>query len=155
VRWGGPVAVVVVLGLAGCGDDGGADEPPVPSVPEVPGTSIYDLRPGDCLSGLAEGQDLRVRVVDCDRRHQAEVYGVVPLTSQDFPGVGFVRQEAATRCAEAFALYTGEPAGPGTDLAFTEVVPTLQSWSAGDREALCLALAVEGRALHATIRDSA
>ncbi len=149
------LVVVAVLVLAGCGDDGGADEgPPLPSVAPGRGTSIYDLHQGDCLSGLDEGQDQRVRAVDCARRHQAEVYGEVPLTEHRFPGVDVVRREAATRCAQAFSLYTGAPAGPATDLGFTEVVPTLQSWSAGDHEALCLAVAVEGRALRGTIAGS-
>jgi hypothetical protein len=148
-----PAALVVVLALVltGCGDDGGGEEPAPPSVPESRGTSVYELQLGDCVTGLDQGRDLRVRTVPCRRRHQAEVYGIVPITGQRFPGVEFVRREAATRCAQAFADYTGSPAGPGNDVAFTEVVPTLESWAAGDRESLCLVLGAGGGTLRGSL----
>ncbi len=106
---------------------------------------------GDCFSGLARSQDLRVQPVRCGRRHEAEVYGVVDLTNRRFPGAETLRIQAATACAQRFAAYTGEPPGPGIDVAFTEVVPTLASWASGDRTALCVALGVDGAPLTGTI----
>jgi Septum formation len=145
------VAVLLVT-LAGCGGDDAPDEPPPATTAPSRGTSVYDLLVGDCLSGLGEGQDLRVRVTPCRRRHEAEVYGAFSLPGDRFPGVEVLRQEAATTCAPIFAEYTGEPPGPGIDLAFTEIVPTLESWSSGDRAALCLALGLDGRPLRGSIR---
>lgn len=152
---GVPLLVLALLlaGTACSGDDG--EEPasttPPPTAPADPPASLYDLEAGDCFSGLGRNQDLRVRIRACTRPHQAEVYGALALTAPRFPGVEVLRQRAATDCAQRFAGYTGEPAGPGTDLAFVEVVPTLDSWAAGDRRALCVALGVDGAPLTASI----
>ena len=145
--------VVALTGIACSGDDAEAPDPSPPpsSAPARPSASLYDLEPGDCFGGLDRNQDLRVRLRPCGRPHQAEVYGALALTAPRFPGVEVLRQRAATNCAQRFAGYTGEPAGPGTDLAFVEVVPTLESWAAGDRRALCIVLGVDGVPLQASI----
>ena len=154
MRAGGALLLLVLAltGVACSGDDEAAPEPPPPpSAPARPSASLYDLEVGDCLGGLDRNQDLRIQVKPCGRPHQAEVYGALPLTAPRFPGVEVLRQRAATDCAQRFAGYTGEPAGPGTELAFVEVVPTLESWAAGDRRALCLVLGVDGAPLSASI----
>lgn len=144
------VPVVCLLALLAAGACSG-DDTTAASTTSTPtadaatrATSLYDLEVGDCLNGLGTGRDLQVRRRPCGRPHQAEVYGVVTVTGRRFPGADVLRREAATHCAQRFAAYTGEAAGPGTDLAFAEVVPTAESWAAGDREALCLALALAG-----------
>ena len=148
------VVSVAVPILAACTGDDGGPGPASPSV-AIPSderrASLYDLRVGDCFSGLGRNQDLRVRPVGCGRPHQAEVYGLVTLDNRRYPGVDTLRVQAATTCARRFAAYTGEPAGPDTEVAFTEVVPTLASWSAGDRTALCLALGLDDSRLRGTI----
>jgi Septum formation len=148
------LVLAMILATASCrGDD--EDEPattPGPASPAVAlPTSLYDLAPGDCFRGLGRNQDIRVRLRACTEPHQAEVYGTVELSAARYPGVEVLRQRAATDCAQRFAGYTGEPAGPGTELAFVEVVPTLDSWAAGDRRALCVALGVGGAPLRASI----
>lgn len=153
----GPGAALLVLALilatVGCrGED--EEEPAVTTVAATPApllASLYDLAPGDCFSGLGRNQDIRVRLRACSEPHQAEVYGTLELSADRYPGVEVLRQRAATDCAQRFAGYTGEPAGPGTELAFVEVVPTLDSWTAGDRRALCVALGVDGAPLQLSI----
>jgi len=144
---------LVLAGVACSDDDAEAPAPSSPSstAPARPQASLYDLEPGACFRGLSRNQDLRIRVVPCGRPHQAEVYGAVELTAPRFPGVEVLRQRAATNCAQRFAGYTGEPAGPGTELAFVEVVPTLASWAAGDRRALCVVLGVDGAVLGSSV----
>jgi Septum formation len=149
----GVLLAVLVLALTACsGDDGAADAtvPPPTTAANVP-DSLYDLGVGDCFNGLDADQDLRIRVVPCDRRHQAEVYGVVTVDNRRFPGADVLQRQVATRCAQGFAGYTGEPSGPGTEVAFTEVLPTLASFSAGDRRALCVALGLDGAQLRGSI----
>ena len=144
---------LVLTGVACSGDDGPAPEPSPPPTTSAarPPASLYDLEVGDCFSGLGRNQDLQIRVRPCGRPHQAEVYGAVELSGRRFPGVEVLRQRAATDCAQRFAGYTGEPAGPGTELAFVEIVPTLESWAAGDRRALCIGLGVDGAVLDQSI----
>jgi hypothetical protein len=148
------LGLTVILANLACSADDEAGTAPttVPATPAVtPPTSLHDLAPGDCFRGLGRNQDLRVRLRACSETHQAEVYGALELSAARYPGVEVLRQRAATDCARRFAGYTGEPAGPGTELAFVEVVPTLNSWAAGDRRALCVALGVDGAPLEASI----
>jgi Septum formation len=145
------VAIPLVVGCAGDDEASSPSSSAPSSTATARPTSLYDLEVGDCFRGLAASQDLRVRPVRCGRGHQAEVYGVVELTNRRFPGVETLRIQAATACAQRFTAYTGEPPGPGLELAFTEVVPTLASWASGDRTALCLALGPGGAPLTGTI----
>ena len=153
------VLLVLAAALAGTscagGDDGAVatSAAPPPSTAGAPASSLYDLRTGDCFSGLDRNQDLLVRPRPCASPHQAEIYGTVELTASRFPGAEVLGPRAATACAQQFAGYTGEPAGPGTELGFVEIVPTLASWSSGDRQALCVALGVDGVRLEASIAD--
>jgi hypothetical protein len=144
---------MVLTVLVGCSDDDAEEATPTsPPTTVARPTSLYDLVPGDCFSGLGRNQDLRVRIVRCARRHQAEVYGAVDLSARrSFPGAEVLRRQAATQCAQRFADYTGEPAGPGTEVSFAEIVPTLDSWSAGDRSALCVAIGLDGAPLRSSI----
>ena len=146
------LAVLVAGTAMGCSDDGGDGEatPPSTTAAAAP-ASLYDLDTGDCFSGLGRTQDLRIRVQPCRRPHQAEVYGAFDLQNRRFPGADVLRRQAATGCAQHFAAYTGEPVGPGTQLAFTEIVPTLESFTAGDRRALCVALGVDEAPLRGSI----
>jgi Septum formation len=144
---------LVLVAMACSGDDGDTDDeaaPPSTTAPAAP-PSLYDLAEGDCFSGLGRTQDLRIRIVPCRRGHQAEVYGAFTLDNRRFPGADVLRREAATQCAQHFVGYTGEPPGPNTDVAFTEVVPTVDSFTAGDRRALCIALGIDGARLRGSI----
>jgi hypothetical protein len=146
-------ALLAVLLTACSGDDGATDgtaAPPPTTAANAP-DSLYDLDVGDCFNGLGRNQDLRVHVVACGRPHQAEVYGAVVLDNRRFPGADVVRRQVATQCAQGFAGYTGQAAGPDTRVAFTEVVPTVASFSAGDRRGLCVALGLDGERLRGSI----
>lgn len=145
---------MVLTAFVGCSGDDAEEVTPTspPTTVARPPTSLYDLVTGDCFSGLGRNQDLRVRIVRCARRHQAEVYGTFDLAARRrFPGTEVLRRQAATQCAQYFADYTGEPAGPATEVSFAEIVPTLDSWSVGDRSALCVAVGLDGVALRGSI----
>ncbi len=154
------VGGALATALSACSGDDGA-EPGAPATSGAappPAPSVYDLAVGDCLNGLDARQDLTVRLVPCPQPHEAEVYGAfdVPGTGADgvrYPGVEVLRRRVATDCSQQFTLYTGEAASVDTDLAFTEIVPTLQSWTAGDRGAVCLVVGPNGRPLRGSVRQ--
>jgi hypothetical protein len=145
--------LVLVVAAVACSDDDGetASTVPPPTTAADAGDSLYDLEVGECFSGLGVDRDLRIRIRACDGRHQAEVYGVVEVANRRFPGADVLRRQVATQCAQAFAGYTGTPTGPDTQVAFTEIVPTVASFEAGDRRALCVALGRDGAPLRGSI----
>jgi hypothetical protein len=149
----GIALVLLVLAAAACSDDAGstASTVPSPTTSADAGDSLYDLDVGECFGGLGTDRDLRIRLRACDGPHQAEVYGAFDVTNRRFPGAEVLRRQVATRCAQVFATYTGAAVGPDTQVAFTEVVPTLASFEAGDRRALCVALGLDGAPLRGSI----
>jgi hypothetical protein len=152
-RLGIALAVLVGATAACSGDDGGSAStttPPATTAADA-GDSLYDLDVGECFGGLGADRDLRIRIKPCRGRHQAEVYGAFDVTNRRFPGADVLRRQVATQCARIFATYTGEAAGPGTEVAFTEIVPTVASFEAGDRRALCVALGLDGEPLRGSI----
>jgi hypothetical protein len=151
-RTGIALLVLVLVAVACSGDDGDtASTVPTPTTTADAGDSLYDLEVGECFGGLGTDRDLRIRVRPCEGRHQAEVYGAFDVDNRRFPGADVLRRQVATQCAQAFATYTGAAAGPDTQVAFTEIVPTVASFAAGDRRALCVALGLDGAPLRGSI----
>ncbi len=81
-----------------------------------------DLRVGDCLSGVAGGESVAVRVVPCRSRHRGEVRARVQLPDGGWPGRKAVLAQAERRCAESFFF-----------------VPSESSWRQDDRVVTCIA----------------
>lgn len=55
------------------------------------GTSVDDLKAGQCITakGLTSEDGVsRIKVIDCDKSHDAEVVGVIDLTDDDVDGYG-------------------------------------------------------------------
>jgi hypothetical protein len=115
------VAVVALL-LAACGPQEGA---------------IAALAVGDCFDDPPSGVDLEVLpVVPCDEPHRFEVVGAVLVPDDARPGPG-LEEVAVSACAGPFASYVGvEP--EDSELRQAALVPTVEGWADGDREALCL-----------------
>lgn len=160
-RWVRVLAVVVVL-LAGCARgpaEGGAADPAAPATTAVATddapadseeedpedsdaadgeeVSIFRVRAGDCFDD-PEGSEIReVVVISCDEPHDNEVYALVELDDDDFPGENQVADEAEELCFEAFEDYVGLPYEESIFLSL-QLTPTEQGWEDGDREAVCV-----------------
>lgn len=142
-----------LLVLSACSSDE-ATAPDRPPRTTQPGTPLAALGPGTCLARLPDPAADRAAVVDCRRRHRAEVYAVVELEDGPLPGAGVLDRQAADRCARAYADYAGEPVDPTTDRSFAELVPSRAGWDEGERTVVCLALGSGGRSGRGSIADA-
>lgn len=147
-------ALLASAGACSGGDDDGAATTTTETT-VLPGRSVADLTPGDCLAGLPDGTRDRVETVDCSAEHRAEVYAVADLDDGPFPGAAEVSELSAQRCAGRYGRYAGEPIDPTTNRAFAEIVPSLGSWEDGDRRIVCLALPPAGATERGSIADGA
>ncbi len=101
-------------------------------------TDVALLTVGDCLNG-ADGELVEsVDVVDCSEAHDFEVYARPShAASGDYPGADALFAWADQRCWEAFEPYVGVPFEE-SELYFTNLVPTDESWEQGNRRATCM-----------------
>ena len=99
---------------------------------------VFELQPGDCLSGISEATEIRaVEAVPCGQRHQAQVLSSSQLPDGAFPGLRAIYREGDRRCNTALRVYVSprrNPPGP------FYLHPTEESWALGDREITCVAL---------------
>lgn len=109
-------------------------------------TPVTDLVAGDCVNGSAfsadsTGETTEAQVTDCTASHDGEVVGVITYTEGPeaaYPGEDQVAAYAEQQCAIAFEAYVGVAYG-SSPLSMVSLWPTEDSWSSGDREAVCVA----------------
>lgn len=131
---------VVALSLTACSDDG--DEPQRDEsgqVTESAGAAdIFDVKVGDCVGDFEDEDEVTdVSVVPCADEHAQEVFASAEIPDGDFPGDDALREQAQEECAAEFATFVGTP-WPESELDYTWLQPTEESWSQGDRELICL-----------------
>lgn len=105
--------------------------------------SAQEFKAGQCLNGLldASTQVESLPVVGCDKEHEGEVYAV-KKSSLDSYNIIAVRDEADEYCLAEFETYVGTDYMEST-LFFTHLTPSSQSWSAGDRDIVCIVMPAE------------
>jgi len=132
-----PIFVVGFVNAA----DGDAD-----GVVTAGGTvTAQDLRSGDCLSSLPEGQITTVQVVPCRLPHRAEVFASFPLGGTRFPGEDEVDRFGAGGCLERLPAHVGPDRAPAFKVFY--VYPTAASWDLGDRDVHCVLAAQDSTML--------
>lgn len=126
-----------------------------------PTTPVTELAVGDCVTGApftgdAGDEATDALLADCAGAHDGEVVGLVTYTDgpgAPYPGRDAVASFADGGCATAFEAYVGSPYG-ASDLQMVSLWPTEDSWSGGDREAVCVTFR-EGEPLTASVAGTA
>lgn len=97
-----------------------------------------DLSIGECIKDLPDSASRvsRATLVACDQPHIGEVFAVIPVPGDSFPGeTQLTSQDDA--CNPKLASYApGLPDDFDYDLSF--VYPTAESWADGDRSLVCI-----------------
>ena len=142
----GAVALVAVLALAGCSDDG-PDRGEDGRITSAGDLSVFDLVPGDCVvyDDSLESANETLPVVPCDEPHEGEVYALVEIDDLDaYPGERELSNRAELECLARFAGYVGVELADST-LCTTYMIPSIRGWQDdGDRTVVCLTVSAGG-----------
>lgn len=93
------------------------------------------LVPGMCLTDVgSDGEVHDVEVVACDQPHGAEIFTQKHFDLAKYPGDDEVHNQALEHCGDRIAEELPH------DAWWVTWVPSAQSWSRGDRVALCIAV---------------
>jgi hypothetical protein len=103
--------------------------------------NVFELVVGDCFDDgdmvLGELEEIGdVPLVDCSAPHDNEVYAVVTVDGEVFPGEGAIQAQADEVCFDAFDPFVGLDY-ESSALDFGWLVPTADSWEMGDRVVAC------------------
>jgi hypothetical protein len=93
---------------------------------------VEDLRPGDCIDGLAGEATETYPLMVCEAPHEGEVYDVFDLPNGPWPGEEAVDAAIQNRCVEGWYKFTQ----PG--LSYQWFAPTEDGWP-DYRLAICVA----------------
>lgn len=138
------VLLLSVLTLSGCSSLLPSNDPP-PATDSTTGAEIeqesadvFTLAVGQCLNDAAmSGEVEAVPSVDCASEHDSEVFFLFDLDDDAFPGAAEISAKAESGCGDAFAAYIGVPYDQSR-YVYSSYTPTMESWSAGDREIACV-----------------
>ncbi|KUO04472.1 DUF4190 domain-containing protein [Streptomyces caeruleatus] len=103
--------------------------------------TAYALAEGDCFdtpNGDLEGDAYDVDEVSCAGGHDAEVFAVVTLPGGSFPGDDELGRTADDKCYDLQDGYAMDTWALPDDVDVYYLVPSRQSWRAGDREITCI-----------------
>ena len=103
--------------------------------------NVFELAIGDCFDDgdlvLGELEEIGdVPLVECSEPHDNEVYAVVDVDGEEFPGEQAVQDQADEACLSTFDAFVGLDYESST-LDFGWLVPTADSWNMGDRVIAC------------------
>jgi hypothetical protein len=132
--WVLAIAVVLVLAIGGVGRNDAGE------ITEEGSVSSFDLKPGDCINGLTETDNISsLPAVPCAQPHDGEVFATFEITAATFPGDAELKKQAETGCVQRLAEYS---AAAATDdkLEIYFLHPTERSWAQGDHEVTCVAI---------------
>lgn len=151
-RWRSRLAVVICCTIfavltSGCG---------LTSSNQSQAVSVFKLAVGDCLVPPTKIQaDLTsITVVSCNLAHTQQVFGIAKLSgsSSSYPTTQTLDAQANGLCLDKFAQFVGIPYQK-SKLFFTYMLPSVGSWSAGDRSVVCVLESVTGP-LHRSAKGS-
>lgn len=102
---------------------------------------------GSCVAELPDsGQVGTVEVVPCRDEHVAQVLGRHDSTAAEvWPGTDVLQARAARACTPDLLGPQAEGSGVAADLTWVLWTPSEESWAAGDRSGLCVAVSATPR----------
>jgi hypothetical protein len=97
-----------------------------------------DVEMGDCLSEIpGDTRVLTVKTIDCAEPHAGEVFAVLQMPGDEFPGQSAI-DTYADKCSPELASYSPE-AMTDDSIQLYVLYPTAETWDQGDRAVTCIA----------------
>ncbi len=98
---------------------------------------VFSLEVGDCMDDFGTADDISsVPIVDCNEKHDAEVYAVEDIPEGSYPGADAVSDAADEICLAAWEDFVGISYEESL-LNYAALTPSEDSWGLGDREVVC------------------
>jgi hypothetical protein len=152
----GLLALLPALVLAGCSagdirDDEG-------TLVSAGFWSVFDLRPGDCITDDIPAYDDMVPLVPCDEPHSQEVFAVIAFPDgppeQSYPGAGALASFGDIACSTALLEDFNLQISDG--VAFSYLLPTEEGWQEkNDSLIVCVLVFADGQAVGSVVSGSA
>jgi hypothetical protein len=151
------MVVILVLLFAGGGDDDPYVTPEVATPtatvspeeldvaaqknPDAEQISAKDLDVGDCIADATAttGDVTTFDSIDCDKPHDGEVFTIIKVGGDRYPGVKVVSGKGQRGCRARLRRQATPKAFRDRQLGYKFVYPTPESWKQDDREVTCLA----------------
>ena len=134
----GAVLLVLLVVLLASGTDDDGDETAAPTAGPV---AAKDLTVGTCIgdANSTTGDVTTFDAVACDKPHDGEVFTIIELEGEKYPGTKFVTGKGQRGCRARLRRQATAKAYRDRLLGYKFVYPTSQSWAQGDHEVTCLA----------------
>jgi hypothetical protein len=119
---------------------------------------VFELAVGDCFDdgdlALGELEEVdEVPLVECSEPHDNEVYAIVAVEGEVFPGEQAIQTQADEVCLDAFDPFVGLDY-QSSALDFGWLVPTADSWEMGDRVVACFVYRLDLEKVSGTLEGS-
>jgi Septum formation len=120
--------------------------------------NVFELAVGDCFDdgdmAVGEVEEIgEVPLVECAEPHDNEVYAVVTVDGEVFPGEIAIQEQADQVCLDAFDPFVGLDC-QSSALDFGWLVPTADSWEMGDRVVACFVYRLDLAKVSGTLEGS-
>jgi len=150
------IVIALFGGFSGGGDDDGeakkagdTEKAEKTDTKTPAGTiSAQDLKIGDCITDARSttGDVTTFAKVDCDKRHDGEVYTLIELEGAKYPGKTFVTGKGERGCRARLTRQATRKAVSDPNLApYRFVYPTAASWAQDYHSITCLATFTKAR----------
>jgi hypothetical protein len=96
-----------------------------------------DLKVGDCVEETPSGTDNkigRLPKVSCDEPHQSEVYAILSVSGDRYPGISVLQSKYPLQCRQALVTYAKDP----LSIDIFVIYPSQETWDNGNRDVMCL-----------------
>jgi len=105
-----------------------------------------NIKTGDCIAETpADGANVtRLPKVSCDEPHEGEVYAMIRVSGDTFPGQAAMRREYQQRCLSALDAYAPDAAND-PDISSFLLYPSQETWDQHDRDVACIAITHDKR----------
>lgn len=122
---------------------------------ELEGMTVVPGPPGPCYDlEVTGGRVTAWTEVSCNGQRDVEAFFWADFLDDVFPGDEYLAGAAADTCGSAFAVYVGLPVEESRYVV-DWLVPSEQTWTAGDRQAVCFVVSGTGAPLTTTVKGSA
>ncbi len=131
--------ILVALGVVGYNAMTSADRDDAGNIVGAGNVDAFQMRVGDCFNddlGDEGGEVASIPAVPCGDAHDNEVYAIVDVSADEFPGEDGMAEMAYYSCLDQFDGFVGKAYDEST-LEILTLHPSKQSWAQSDREVVC------------------